>query len=401
MRMSTAVETDYNYCSVPLAAYACRPDQSRGRLHNEPESKTRTCFQRDKDRIIHATAFRRLKYKTQVFVYHEGDHFRTRLTHTLEVAQIGRSIARALMVNEDLTETIALSHDMGHPPFAHLGEDELAVHMKPFLGFEHNDQTLRHVVKLEEKYPEFDGLNLTWETLEGIVKHNGPIEGELPYTLERFNKEFDLELDTHASLEAQIAALADDIAYNNHDLEDGIKAGFFDFDDIRSMALVKDLMVQCEREYPDLPPHRYLSYVIREMIGEMVFDVITQTRKRIKSINPQSPEDVRKCGQQLVDFSPEMLKKVNELRKFLRTRMYNNPAVRRTRYKSRQIVKDLFIAFMDDYKCLPKRWQEEIEKAPEDMNNKARAIADYVAGMTDRYAIREHQRLFDLYEDHR
>jgi dGTPase len=403
MHMTKNLETDYNYCSVPLADFACRPDQSRGRLHQEPESKSRTYFQRDRDRIIHSSAFRRLKYKTQVFIYHEGDHFRTRLTHTLEVAQIARSIARALMVNEDLTETIALAHDLGHPPFAHTGEEELEVQMAPFEGFEHNDQSLRIVTKLEEKYPSFDGLNLTWETLEGIVKHNGPITGDLPVTLRDFNKQYDLEIETYASVEAQVAAIADDIAYNTHDLEDGLKAKMFSFDDFRHIELIKDTMIRCDREYPGLEPHRYLHFIIREMIGDLVFDVLTESRKRLKSLNPRSAEQARNCGSQLVDFSPAMTKKVNELRHFLRTRMYHNYKVKRMRHKSKIIVKDLFQAFMQDYKCLPVRWQEAIEATgrPENDTIRARIVADYIAGMTDRYAIREHADLFDVHEEHR
>ena len=393
---------DYNYCSVPLASYACRPDQSRGRLYKEPESKSRTVFQRDKDRIIHATAFRRLKHKTQVFVYHEGDHFRTRLTHTLEVAQIARSIARALMVNEDLTETIALSHDLGHPPFAHLGEQALEAQMHDYEGFEHNDQSLRIVTVLEEKYPGFNGLNLTWETLEGMVKHNGPVKGELPFTLKSFNKEFDLEIDSYASIEAQVAALADDIAYNNHDLEDGIKAGYFSFDDLESLSLPKRIMAEARAAYPDLERHRFLAYLIREMIGAMVGDVIAETRRRLAETKPQSAEDVRLCGRQIVDFSDDMLKSVNELRHFLRTRMYQSWKVLRTRHKSKYIVRDLFQAFFDDYRCMPNRWREAVENAdPENKVAKARFVADYIAGMTDRYAIKEHQTLFDMYESHR
>lgn len=400
--MKQALETDYNYCSVPLAIYACRPDQTKGRLYDQPDSKTRTVFQRDRDRIIHSDAFRRLKYKTQVFIYHEGDHYRTRLTHSLEVAQVARSIARALMVNEDLTETVALAHDLGHPPFAHTGEEALEKLMEPYQGFEHNDQSLRIIVKLEERYPEFNGLNLSWESLEGVVKHNGPVTGELPYTLKRFNKEFDLEIDTHASIEAQIAALSDDIAYNSHDLEDGVRAGLLTFDQCREIPLINDALNLCAKKYPDLDKGRTLSFVVRHMMGVFVDDLIANSSQLIAKSNPQSPEEARKCGQQLIDFSPEVTKKLNQLRKFLFANMYHNYHVRRMRMKSSKIVIELFEAFMHDYKALPTDWRAKVEvlNGNSDDNIKARIVGDYIAGMTDRYAIIEHKRLFNLYEEH-
>lgn len=396
-------QTDYNYCALPLASYACRPDQTRGRLFEEPESKHRTPFQRDRDRIIHATAFRRLKHKTQVFVYHEGDHYRTRLTHSLEVAQIARSIARALKVNEDLTEGVALAHDLGHTPFAHLGEVELDKQMAPYGGFEHNDQSLLIVTKLEEKYPDFDGLNLTWEMLEGIAKHNGPVANtDKAHALLALNKHFDLEITTHASIEAQIAAISDDIAYNNHDIEDGLKAGLFDLHDLEKLALFKDKLHMFRDRWPDMSRHRLLHMVVRETIGVMVEDVLTETEKRIEKCGVISPEDVRQCGQTLVGFSGAMHEMVEELRSFLMTRMYKHYTVRRMGVKARKIVKDLFETYMSDYKCMPDDWRLAVIKAggESEAPKKARVIANYIAGMTDRYAIAEHKRLLDLYWDY-
>jgi dGTPase len=285
----------YNYCAVPLASYACRADQSQGRIYAESESENRTCFQRDRDRVIHASAFRRLKYKTQVFVYSHGDNYRTRLTHTLEVAQIARTLARALFVNEDLAEVVALAHDLGHAPFAHTGEDALVECMKSYGGFEHNDQSLRVVVAMEEKYPEWDGLNLTWETLEGIVKHNGPVEAKkLPYMLASIQKQTDLRLKTYATLEAQIAAISDDIAYNNHDVQDGLGAELFDLDDLRLIPLMGEIITKVESKYPYLIKPKLYAEIIREMIGEMVEDVLAETKKRLFDYNIETVEDIRK-----------------------------------------------------------------------------------------------------------
>lgn len=408
--MSKPVETEknpaYNYCALPLAAYACRPDYTLGRVHEEPESKTRTPFQRDRDRIIHASAFRRLKYKTQVFVYHEGDHYRTRLTHTLEVAQITRSIARALMVNEDLAEGIALAHDLGHTPFAHIGEEYLKECMEPYGGFEHNDQSLRVLTTLERKYPNWVGLNLTWETLEGVVKHNGPLYtkhdlGEVHIAVRELQAQMDLRLETYASVEAQVAALSDDIAYNNHDVEDGLRAGLFTIQDLEEVPLLAKVLEQVRASYPDLSKHFLIQEMIREMIGMMVEDVLTETRKRLQALNPQSPEDVRMAGQPMVAFSDDMRTQVNELRTFLFARMYRHYTIERIWLKVERIVKDLFQAFMKNYQLLPDNWQRRVEEAAGDVDEKKRAriVADYIAGMTDRYAIREHERLFDLYWD--
>jgi dGTPase len=398
--MSAAEEhIDYNYCALPLASYACRPDLSLGRLYDEPESKTRTCFQRDRDRIIHSSAFRRLKYKTQVFITDEGDNYRTRLTHTLEVAQISRSLARGLMVNEDLAEVVALAHDLGHPPFAHMGEDALIKIMAPYQGFEHNDQSLRIVTVLEEKYPEFNGLNLSWETLEGIVKHNGPLkigaEG-LPYTLKEFLPQMDLRIDTYPSLEAQIAALSDDIAYNNHDVEDGLNAGLFGIDDLRPLKLMGPIIEETEKKWPHIEQHRFLNQIIREMIGAMVTDVYDETKSRLTKLNPETPEDIRMAPLMMVAFSDDMYDKVQELRQFLFRRMYHHYTVRRSRVRAMRLIEDLFLLFMDDPKCMPTLWQTSFKAADGEIE-RARVVSDYIASMTDRAAVSEHKSIFDLY----
>ncbi len=396
-------QSSYNYCALPLAVYACRPDHSAGRIFEEPESKYRTCFQRDRDRIIHSGAFRRLKYKTQVFVYHQGDHYRTRLTHTLEVAQVARSLARALMVNEDLAETVALAHDLGHPPFAHAGEEILNKCMKDVGGFDHNDQSLRVLTSLERKYPNFIGLNMTWETLEGVVKHNGPVENmnpDLQVALAGLQEQTDLRLDTYASIEAQIAALADDIAYNNHDVEDGLHAGLFSFDDIREVTLIDEVVSAAEKKYPDITSELLVFEMIRETIGAMVEDVLAETEKRLKDLQPQSPEDIRLAGRQMVAFSPAMLKKVDELRAFLWSRMYKHYEVCRTMSKVSRIIEEIYSAFINDSELLPTIWQKRLEEeGAESEQACARLVADYIAGMTDRYAVREHERLFDPHWD--
>lgn len=400
------VQPSYNYCALPLAAYACRPDQSRGRVYGEPESMHRTAFQRDRDRIIHASAFRRLKYKTQVFVYDEGDHYRTRLTHTLEVAQITRSLARALMVNEDLAEGIALAHDLGHTPFAHIGEDYLNLCMQPYGGFDHNDQSLRVLTSLERKYPGWNGLNLTWETLEGVVKHNGPHldkigAGTPNIAIAELQAQMDLQLTSHASVEAQIAALSDDIAYNNHDVEDGLRAGLFTLTDLEDICLLGEVMAAVRERYDNLPPHYMVQELIREMIGAMAHDVLAETQRRLSSFNPSSADAVRMAGFQVVAFSPEMKEKVDELRVFLAARMYNHYTMNRIRLKVERIVTELFTAFTKNYKVLPDNWQARVQEngGANDHAVCARIVADYIAGMTDRYAIREHERLFDLYWD--
>lgn len=398
--MSSLAENQYsyNYCALPLASYACRPDRSAGRIFEEKESRYRTCFQRDRDRIIHSGAFRRLKYKTQVFVYHQGDHYRTRLTHTLEVAQISRTIARALMVNEDLAETVALAHDLGHPPFAHAGEEILNKCMKHIGGFDHNDQSLRVLTYLERKYPAFIGLNMSWETLEGVVKHNGPIKKPDPAkqaALARLQKQTDLRLGTFASVEAQIAALADDIAYNNHDVEDGLHAGLFTLAEIRAVRLIDEIASAAERQYKDIGEELLIFECIREMIGAMVEDVIEESGRRLEALGPESPDDVRMAGRAMVAFSPGMLEKVNELRAFLWQRMYKNYQVCRTMAKVSRIIEDLYGAFIARSELLPDEWQRRLaEEGAQSEKDRGRIIADYIAGMTDRYAVREHERLF-------
>lgn len=391
----------YNYCAVPLANYACRADQSVGRIVPEPESAHRTCFQRDRDRVIHASAFRRLKYKTQVFVYSHGDNYRTRLTHTLEVAQIARTLARALYVNEDLAEVVALAHDLGHPPFAHTGEDALVEAMKNYGGFEHNDQSLRVVTELEEKYPKWDGLNLTWETLEGIVKHNGPVSTRnMPYMLAKIQKQTDLRLKTYASLEAQIAAISDDIAYNNHDVEDGLAAGLFKLDDLaKDVPMLGRAIDKVLKAYPKLKGPRLNAEVVREMIGLMVEDVLTETRLRLRTHDVKSVEDIRNAKTQMVAFSDTMFKELKKLREFLFNRMYLHYTVNRMRRKAEHIIGDLFDVFMERPECLPDEWQDKIASVAKVKHGKARVVCDYIAGMTDRYATLEHARLFDLKEE--
>ena len=394
----------YNYCALPLAAYACVPEQSRGRVHDEPVSEHRNAFQRDRDRIIHASAFRRLKYKTQVFVYDEGDHYRTRLTHTLEVAQITRSIARELMVNEDLAEGIALAHDLGHTPFAHIGEEYLSKCMEPYGGFEHNDQSLRVLTTLERKYPQWNGLNLTWETLEGVVKHNGPhkISKDGPEVAVReLQTQMDLELEGHASVEAQVAALSDDVAYNNHDVEDGLRAKLFTLKDLEDVRLLGAVMKKVRKEHGDLEERYLANETIRNMIGSMVNDVLRETEGRLKELGPQSADDIRGAGRQMVAFSDDMREQVDELRTFLFDRMYRHYTINRLHLKVERIVTDLFTAFTKHYDVLPDNWQERVKEAGgvDDERIRARVVCDYIAGMTDRYAIREHERLFDLYWD--
>ena len=407
--LSSAEPQAYNYCALPLASYACRPDLSRGRLFEEPESRHRTPFQRDRDRIIHSSAFRRLKYKTQVFVYHEGDHYRTRLSHTIEVAQIARTLARALMINEDLAETIALAHDLGHTPFAHMGEEALQACMDDLGGFDHNDQSLRVLTHLEQKYPGWMGLNLSIETLEGVAKHNGPRlrKGQkpdasvLPATLLELCPKIDLKLHEYASVEAQAAALADDIAYNNHDVEDGLRAGFFTLEEIGEIPFIGRITADVRKDYPAIKSNILVAEVIRRMIGDMVDDVLDQTTKSLKDLKPSSPDDIRACKKQVVSFSSEMHKSVEELRAFLFARMYRHYSLQRIWMKVERIIPDLFNAFINKYTLLPDHWQRRVEEAGGLTNDKARAriVCDYIAGMTDRYAIREHERIFDLYWD--
>ena len=382
-----------------LAPYACRPEESRGRRHPEPESATRTCFQRDRDRIIHSAAFRRLQYKTQVFVNHEGDFFRTRLTHSLEVSQITRSVCRCLKLNEDLAEGLALAHDLGHPPFGHAGEEALKELMEPYGDFDHNAQSLRVVTTLEQRYVDFDGLNLTWETLEGVVKHNGPLagpnaSGPLPWGIPEYVHGHDLELATFAAAEAQVAAIADDIAYNNHDIDDGLRAGLFAIEDLADVPLVGPVFADVRRTWPDLDRSRSIDEAVRRLIGEMVIDVLEETRRRIADAAPRSPADIRSLDHPVAAFSEPMRGWQQALKEFLFEKMYRHYKLNRMTSKARRVVKDLFQLFVEEPDCLPTEWRRKAaDSGPEAM---ARLVTDYIAGITDRHALDEHRRLFDV-----
>jgi len=391
---------------VPLAPYASDPQRSRGRLQPVQESPTRTPFQRDRDRIIHSTAFRRLKHKTQVFVYHEGDHYRTRLTHTIEVSQIARSLARALYLDEDLAEAVALAHDLGHPPFGHAGEDALDARMAPFGGFDHNAQSLRIVTELERRYAEHDGLNLTWETLEGIVKHNGPLldvggtpaarysgRGVAEAILD-YNARQDLELASHAGPEAQAAAVADDVAYNAHDLDDGLRAGLFALHDLREVPFLAGLLDEVERRYPGLDESRAVHEVVRRIITVSIEDVIASSAARLAELGPGGPDAVRRAGRTLVTFSDGFSADEAALKAFLFARMYRHERVALVRERAKAMLQDLFGAFASDPATLPPEWRALCEGR--DAAAVARVVCDYIAGMTDRYAVAEHQRLFDV-----
>jgi len=375
-----------------LAPYACDPEKSRGRLHPEPESAFRTAFQRDRDRIIHSSAFRRLMHKTQVFVVHEGDSFRTRLTHSIEVAQVARTIAGVLGLNQELTEAVALAHDLGHTPFGHTGEDALAGLMDPFGGFDHNAQAIRIVTRLERHYAEFDGLNLTWESLEGIAKHNGPVTGSLPYALAEYNARHDLELHTHASAEAQVAAIADDVAYNNHDLHDGMRAGLFTEEELATLPIVGDCFAEVDTAYPGLDRKRRRHEALRRVFGVMVANVIEEARAALNETDPQSPEEVRALGRPVIRFSDWLVRDIGAFRRFLFDRMYRAPSVMAVRAEVTKVVEDLFPLYLGDPSLLPEKWREDVAAAT-DETTLARIVADYIAGMTDRFAVQEHGRL--------
>ena len=392
--------------AAPRAPYACDPDRSRGRQFVEPPSKTRSPFRRDCDRVIHSTAFRRLKHKTQVFVFHEGDHYRTRLTHSLEVAQIARALARQLGLDEDITETLALAHDLGHPPFGHAGERALDACLKAHGGFDHNAQTLRVVTMLEHRYPNFDGLNLTWESLEGIVKHNGPLidasgaalghrrEAGIPVGIAQFDAIYDLELASFASLEAQVAAIADDIAYDAHDIDDGLRAGLFAVDDLKVMPLTAEMVADIDSRYPGLDQDRRGAELVRELISRLIGAVTSESGRRIAIVQPKSVDDVRHCGHQLIAFSPDIADAEAGIKAFLRQRMYRHPRVMRVMAEAEQIVLDLFARYQRVPGDLPPEWLEGAEREGE--SARARRIGNFIAGMTDRFALMEHQRLFDL-----
>lgn len=386
---------------MTLAPYACQPDASRGRLFQEKMSSFRSPFQRDRDRIIHSSAFRRLKHKTQVFVEHEGDYYRTRLTHSIEVAQVARTISGVLGLNTDLAEAIALAHDLGHTPFGHTGEDALGRLMEPFGGFDHNAQALRIVTRLERHYADFDGLNLTWESLEGIAKHNGPVvgpnadrkhDGPLPYALAEVNAAWDLELHTHASAEAQVAAIADDVAYSHHDLHDGLRSGLFTEDDLMELPVTGPAFEEVDRLYPGLEKMRRRHEALRRVFGRMVEDVIAVAQNRLSAAQPKSVDEIRHMGTTIIRFSKPLYQELKAIRSFLFHRMYRAPSVMVERARVTRFLNELFPLFLSQPELLPAEWRADIEAAKDEVTL-ARIVADYVAGMTDRFAIQEHARL--------
>lgn len=447
--------TDTHAHPYNLASYACDPAQSKGRLHPEIESDTRSAYQRDRDRIIHSTAFRRLEYKTQVFINHEGDHYRTRLTHSLEVSQLARSTCRMLGLNEDLAEALALAHDLGHTPFGHAGEDALSAAMEPYGGFDHNAHTIRILTSLEQRYAEFDGLNLTWETLEGTAKHNGPLEKpnpssifnffknfnvkktvskpkskeetyggppsasdasvpvkasrsvhgdmsafeqnkeqKVPRAIAEYNEKHDLELSGYASAEAQVASLCDDIAYNNHDIDDGLRARLFTLDQLEEVEVVARIIRDVRDTYPDLSEQRLVHETIRRIIHSMAVDVIAQTKENVEAHSIETLGDIRRLGKPVVGFSPEMYEVNKQLKAFLHKNMYRHYKVNRMASKARRVVAELFEFFMDNPDCLPTGWREQA--GPAGSTKTAQLVNDFIAGMTDRFALDEHQRIFDV-----
>lgn len=392
--------------AVPRAPFASDPQHSRGRLRREPPSPTRNDFRRDCDRIIHAAAFRRLAHKTQVFVFHEGDHFRTRLTHTLEVAQIARSLARALGLDEDLSEALALAHDLGHPPFGHAGERALDRCLKDCGGFDHNAQTLRVVTALERRYADFDGLNLTWETLEGLVKHNGPLtdrtghaiaryaECGVPAAILHYGETQDLELWSFAGAEAQVAALADDIAYDAHDIDDGLRAELFTLADLADVTPARHILVEIGRAHAGLDATRTAHELVRRLITRLIEDVIGETGRRLHALAPRSASDVRKAAAPVASFSAGMGEGDRAIKSFLHGRMYRHARVARIMAEAEEVVCDLFAHYASEPAAMPADWAQGADTA--DAAARMRWIADFIAGMTDRYALVEHARLFPV-----
>lgn len=376
-----------------LAPYACHGTKSRGRFYEEGESNARTPFQRDRDRIIHSAAFRRLEYKTQVFVNHEGDYYRTRLTHSLEVSQLARSMCRSLHLNEDLAEALALAHDLGHTPFGHAGEDALAEVMQPYGGFDHNAHTIKILTQLEHKYAQFNGLNLTWESLEGIAKHNGPVKNP-PRELAEYNARHDLELYNFAAAEAQIASLADDIAYNNHDIDDGIRAGLINIKQLQEIEHIGVIISEVRKKYPDIELSRLTHEVIRRLINKMVTDLVSQTRNNIEEYGVKTADDIRSLGKPLVFFSSQMKKENRELKRFLMQNMYRHYKVNRMASKAGRVVKELFEFFISEPDCLPDEWRVLVTDG--EKRKTAEVVADFIAGMTDRFALDEYRRVFDV-----
>ncbi len=374
------------------APFATKPEDSRGRLYPEPESPTRTCYQRDRDRILHSTAFRRLKHKTQVFVQHEGDYYRTRMTHSLEVSQIARSAARVLALDEDLAETVALAHDLGHTPFGHAGEEALAAASAAVGGFDHNAHALRLVTKLEHRYADFDGLNLTWETLEGLVKHNGPIFPPAPAPIASFDARWPLDLSTRPGLEAQIAAQADDIAYLNHDIDDGLRAGLFGLDDLAEAPLAGAMVRDIRGRKGELEISRFIGELVRILMSELVNDLLAETGRRVTAAAPASAAQVRSAGGAIAALSPAMERQAGALKQFLFARMYRHPHVMASMNKAKSVVGELFEALAQDPQLLPPDWAAACGAAGD--VSTARVVRDYIAGMTDSFALQEYRRIF-------
>ncbi len=389
---------------IDRAPFASDPARSRGRLYPEPPSPTRTEFQRDRDRIIHSTAFRRLKEKTQVFLFDEGDHYRTRLTHTLEVAQIARALARALRLDEDLAEALALAHDLGHTPFGHAGERALDRVMAEHGGFDHNAQSLRVVTRLERRYPRFDGLNLTWETLEGLVKHNGPLTDPsgnpvgryaaagIPFAIRDYAERHDLRLATHAGPEAQAAAIADDIAYDTHDIDDGLRAGLLTVEGLAEVPLTGGILADIAREYPRLAPERVNHELVRRLITLVIEDVMAESFRRLDALAPASADDIRAAGRPVIDFSATMAAADLGIKDKLRTDVYRHRRVLDVMGRAEDVVARLFARYVADPSALPAEWRPEAAAGPD---RAVRRVADFLAGMTDRYALAEYARLFD------
>ena len=383
--------------TLKLASYATNSDNSIGRQHPEHKSFERSPFQRDRDRVIHSGAFRRLKHKTQVFVYHTGDYFRTRLTHSIEVSQIARTISRTLSIDEDLSETIALAHDLGHTPFGHAGEDALNEVTEKWGGFDHNAQTLKILTDLEHRYADFNGLNLTWETLEGIIKHNGPLKDIYDEQNNRskiilaFNDLYNLKLNTFPSLEAQVASLADDIAYNNHDIDDGLRAKLFTIKDLMDIPLVGSIVHEVINLYgKNIEKSRLYNEIVRRTINQMVVDLINETKLRINELKIENVEDIRNSDSMISSFSEELSKDNLVLKEFLFNNMYKHPFVNEMTNSAKIIIKDLFNVFLNDHNLLPEEWNEKISS---DNNKNVLVISDYLSGMTDRYALKKHKLL--------
>ena len=377
---------------IKKAIFSTSFENSKGRLHNENESQNRNPFQRDRDRVIHSDSFRLLKHKTQVFLAHTEDYYRTRLTHSLEVSQISRAVSRRLGLDEDLAEVLALSHDLGHPPFAHSGEEILNRCMKDYDGFDHNAQTLRILTSLEERYPSFEGLNLTWETLEGVVKHNGPLLN--PHiAIKEYNNIHDLELDTFPGLEAQIASLSDDIAYNNHDIDDGFRAGLISLNDLKKIDLFAEIIKEINIEFKNIDDYMIVKELIRRLIGLMVNDLISNTKKNIEKIKPNNPEQIRSQKSLVANFSDFFISQDNQIRKFLRTRVYEHSSIENERVRSMRTIEDIFSKLIKDIDLLPIKLRKKCDTPYSKIS--ARVICDYIASMTDRSVVENHARLYD------